>query len=154
MDLQNEIISIGAVIAMIAEMRWAIARLNKRLDRLEDGHGALKTKVNKFLPKGSGTAALYLVGAVTLLLALSGCSFDIRQAAEGGASGAAAGFQSAGPMGAIVGGIVAAIAGGFAVKNRRGKIRRDRIIDYYRRNHGNLPPGVLEAIKRGQLQNE
>lgn len=81
---------------------------------------------------------------------LAGCpSSEVRDAIDRGIVGASSGFVTGGPLGAIVGAIVAAIGGGAAVKANRRAERRQRVVDHYRRNVGDLSPLEIEKIKVG-----
>lgn len=91
---------------------------------------------------------LFALCIVVLLLA--GCpQGSTREVIDNGLAGAASGFISGGPVGAIVGGILAAVGGGVAANERRTRKRRERIIDHYRRNAGDLDPLVLSKVKEG-----
>ena len=94
-----------------------------------------------------------LVALCLLAPLLAGCpQGSTREVINNGLSGAVSGFVSGGPVGAIVGGIgavLATIGGGVAVNERRTRARRERIIDHYRRNAGDLDPLVLSKVKEG-----
>jgi hypothetical protein len=91
---------------------------------------------------------IFILCVISLFLA--GClQFSTRDAIEDGTKGAANGFITSGPLGAIIGGITAAISGGFAVKKHRQLKRRERIVAHYRRTAGDLTDAQLAKVKEG-----
>jgi len=44
--MDTELSAISAIIFMLAELRWAVARMNKRLNKVENEH----TRLKKLIP--------------------------------------------------------------------------------------------------------